>query len=365
LSFLHILYPAYSGQQMDSYAKRFRQVNQKYQEFKQDNVLVMDEKPAVYIHRIVSKKRTFTGIIVGTCVEDYKRDVIKRHEDTLQYRVELFKDYLKFSGFNTEPVLMTYPDHPELGRWITEKTSAKADFEFSTTRQDLHYLWKIDDEAEIQTLQETFKAIGNLYIADGHHRCASSELLYDETKPAKGESTNYMMSFLISERNVKIYEFNRLLKDLNGLTKEDFLQKLSEWFEIESATLESAQPEQKHEFGMYVENDFYKLSLKEAKCTFTTPLDKLDAQILFEKVLSPILSIYDLRNDERIEYLPGKIPIMDIKSKIDEGEFKLGFILFPAEIEDIKAIADAHQIMPPKSTYIEPKFRSGLVIYEL
>jgi uncharacterized protein (DUF1015 family) len=363
LSFLHVLNPAYTNQQKTAFEKRFRLVHQKYVEFKQENILVEDETPAVYIHKIVSKNHTFTGIIVGTSINDYKSDIIKRHEDTLEYRVELFKDYLKYSGFNTEPVLMTYPDNETLENWIAEKTKSLADFEFSTTRKDIHYLWKIDGAADIAFLQKTFEDIGDLYIADGHHRSASAEMLYDENPEA--ENHDCFMSFLIADSNVRIYEYNRLIKDLNGLTKAEFLKKLSEYFVIEIKTQQLFHPGKKHEFGMYLDNDFYALALKKERCIFTTPLDSLDAQILYDKVLAPILGITDLRNDERIEYVPGKHPVTEIQKQIDDEEFELGFILYPSDINEIKAIADAHLIMPPKSTFIEPKFRSGLVIYEL
>lgn len=363
LSFLHVLNPAYTNQQKTAIEKRFRLVHQKYAEFKQEGILVQDEKPAVYIHKIVSRTHTFTGIIVGTSIADYKSDVIKRHEDTLQYRVELFKDYLKFSGFNTEPVLMTYPDNDQLSDWLDRKTKTLADFEFSTTRKDIHYLWKIDDEKDVALLQKTFSDIGDIYIADGHHRSASAEMLYDEQPAA--ENHDYFMSFLIADSNVRIYEYNRLIKDLNGLSKAEFLKKLSEYFLIEIKSQQLFHPNRKHEFGMYLDGEFYALTLMAEKCAFKSPLDRLDAQILYDKVLSPILGIADLRNDERIEYLPGKLPVTEIMKKVDDGEFELGFILFPSAIDEIKAIADAHQIMPPKSTYIEPKFRSGLVVYEL
>jgi len=363
LSFLHVLNPAYTNQQKTAFEKRFRLVHQKYVEFKNDHVLVADSKPAIYVHKIVSKAHTFTGIIVGTSIEDYKTDVIKRHEDTLEYRVELFKDYLKYSGFNTEPVLMTYPDNKSLEEWIEKTTQAMADFEFSTTRKDIHYLWKVDSGNDIAFLQKTFAEIGNLYIADGHHRSASAEMLYDENPEA--ENHDYFMSFLIADSNVKIYEYNRLIKDLNGLTKAQFLKKLSECFLIEIKSQQLFHPNKKHEFGMYLDGDFYALTLKKEQCVFNSPLDGLDAQLLFDKVLSPILGITDLRNDERIEYVPGKQSVTEIKKQIDDEAFELGFILFPTDIEEIKAIADAHLIMPPKSTYIEPKFRSGLVVYEL
>ncbi len=364
LSFLHILNPAYTNQQKITFERRFKLVHQKYQDFKDDKVLVQDEKPAVYVHRIKTEKNIFTGIILATSIEDYKNDLIKKHEDTLQYRVELFKDYLKYAGFNTEPVLMSYPDNELIDQWLKDKTSVLADFEFATTVKDIHYLWKVDDPLEIEFLQKTFLEIGDLYIADGHHRSASAEMLYDE-QLNKTDTASVFMSFLIADSNVKIYEYNRLIKDLNGLSKEEFLERVSENFQIEIKTQQLFHPSKKHEFGMYLENEFYALSLKLEKFSFDDPLQGLDAQILYDTVLLPILGIADLRNDERIDYIPGKKSVIDIKKIIDSEEFELGFVLFPADITDIKNIADANLIMPPKSTYIEPKFRSGLVVYEL
>jgi uncharacterized protein (DUF1015 family) len=362
LSFLHVLNPAYTNLQKLDFEKRFRQVHQKYQEFKDDGILVKDEIPSVYIHRIVSKENIFTGIIAATCLDDYKADLVKRHEDTLEYRVKLFKDYIKISGFNTEPVLMTYPDNAFVAEWISHKTNDNADFEFSTTRNDIHYLWKISDPSEIAALQDTFKAIGSIYIADGHHRSASAELLYDENPSI--ESRKYFMSFLIPDSNVKIYEYNRLVKDLNGLSAEEFLQRLSKCFVVSPSVEKRLYPRSRHQFSIYIGNTFYLLTLKEPR-NLASPIDRLDAQILYETVLLPILGISDLRNDDRIEYISGKQPLDTFLSKIDSGEFEVGFVLFPSDIAEIKSVADAHLTMPPKSTYIEPKFRSGLVIYEL
>jgi uncharacterized protein (DUF1015 family) len=173
------------------------------------------------------------------------------------------------------------------------------------------------------------------------------------------------MSFLIAESNVKIYEFNRLIRDLNGLNKEEFIKKLSENFIIKAKDQEIWKPQNKFEFGMYLDGSFYALFYKHENHIANTVLDDLDAQILYDKVLLPILGIEDLRNDERIDYIPGKQSISVIKDLIDEGEFEVGFMLYPSDINEIKALADNNLIMPPKSTYIEPKFRSGLVVYEL
>lgn len=363
-SFLHVLNPAYVNQQKIGLEKRFKLVAQKYNDFKEEVVLIKEENPVFFIYEIQTKNQNFTGIIAGTSIEDYQNNVIKRHEDTLQYRVELFKDYLHRTGFNTEPVLITYPDNQELTVWISNKKQTDSLYEFSTTKREKHILWKIEDENEMAWLQEKFKEIGDLYIADGHHRSASAELLYQEDQASGNENLNYFMSFLIAESNVKIYEYNRIIRDLNGLSKEAFLNKLSESFWLKNKEQELWKPTKKFEFGMYLDGEFYSLTLKD-EYSFTSVLESLDAQILYEKVLNPILGIEDLRNDERIDYIPGKQSIVTIKEVVDEGEFELGFMLFPTDISEIKELADNNLIMPPKSTYIDPKFRSGLVVYEL
>lgn len=290
--------------------------------------------------------------------------LIKKHEDTLQYRVEMFKDYLHQTRFNTEPVLITYPDSVELNTWILLKKKNKPVYEFSTTNKEKHTLWKIDTQSNIDWLEEHFKEIPNLYIADGHHRSASAELLYEQDQHLGNPNLNYFMSFLIAESNVKIYEFNRIIRDLNGFTKEVFLEKLSENFEIESKEQELWKPQNKKEFGMYLDEKFYALKFKHKEKRQGIK-QKLDAQILYDTVLEPLLGIGDLRNDERIDYISGKQSVTAIKEKVDDGEFAVGFMLYPSNINEIKAFADNNLIMPPKSTYIEPKFRSGLVIYEL
>ena len=363
-SFLHVLNPAYVNQQKIGLEKRFKLVAQKYNDFKEEVVLIKEENPVFFIYEIQTKSQTFTGIIAGTSIEDYQNNVIKRHEDTLQYRVELFKDYLHRTGFNTEPVLITYPDNQELTNWISDKKKTDSLYEFSTTKREKHILWKIEDEKEMAWLQKKFDEIGDLYIADGHHRSASAELLYEEDKASGNENLNYFMSFLIAESNVKIYEYNRIIRDLSGHSKEEFLNKLSENFWLKNKEQELWKPTKKFEFGMYLDGEFYSLTLKDEH-SFTSVLESLDAQILYEKVLNPILGIQDLRNDERIDYIPGKQSIVTIKDVVDEGEFEVGFMLFPTDISEIKELADNNLIMPPKSTYIDPKFRSGLVVYEL
>jgi uncharacterized protein (DUF1015 family) len=363
-SFLHVINPAYVHSQKITLDKRFKGVAHKYQDFKNDGVFLEDEKPAFFLYEIQTKSQSFTGIVAGTSIDDYKNNVIKKHEDTLQYRVELFKDYLHQTGFNTEPVLITYPDKSEINNWILEKKKEKPIYHFATTNKEKHTLWKVDSDSEIVWLEKQFENIAELYIADGHHRSASAELLFDEDNHLGNQNLNYFMSFLIAESNVKIYEFNRIIRDLNGHSKEDFILKLSEHFIIKTKEQELWKPQGKFEFGMYLDGAFYALFYK-LENNKNSLLENLDAQVLYDKVLQPILGIEDLRNDERIEYIPGKQSILTIKELVDEGEFEVGFMLFPSDISEIKALADNNLIMPPKSTYIEPKFLSGLMVYEL
>ncbi|WP_353083812.1 DUF1015 domain-containing protein [Flavobacterium sp.] len=363
-SFLHIINPAYVHAQKITLDKRFKGVAHKYQDFKNEGTFIIDETPAFFLYQIDTKSQTFTGLVAGTSIEEYKTNIIKKHEDTLQYRVELFKDYLHQTGFNTEPVLITYPDNEDINNWITKKLKEQPVYHFATTNKEKHTLWKVDADSEINWLQKQFENIPELYIADGHHRSESAELLYDQYRNVENDKLDYFMSFLIAESNVKIYEFNRIIRDLNGYTKEVFLEKLSDHFIIKSKEQELWKPQGKFEFGMYLDGCFYALFYKQ-ETKNPSIIENLDAQILYDKVLLPILGIEDLRNDERIEYIPGKQSILTLKELVDEGEFEVGFMLFPSDIKEIKTLADKNLIMPPKSTYIEPKFRSGLLIYEL
>ena len=366
-SFLHVIHPAYMHSQKISLDKRFKGVAHKYQDFKEDGIFMEEEKPVFFLYEIQSKNQTFTGIVAATSIDDYKNNVIKKHEDTLQYRVEYFKDYLHQTRFNTEPVLITYPDNEVLNNWIFEKKKSVPIYNYSTTNKEKHQLWKIETDEEIKWIQQQFENIPELYIADGHHRSASAEMLYDEDKHLGNENLNYFMSFLIAQSQVKIYEFNRIIRDLNGFTKKEFLEKLTEYFIIKNKEQELWKPQSKFEFGMYLDGDFYALFYKvnDNFKNQNSILSNLDAQILYDKVLQPLLGIEDLRNNERIEYIPGKQSIATIKELVDEGEFEVGFMLYPSDISEIIALADNNLIMPPKSTYIEPKFRNGLMIYEL
>lgn len=369
-SFLHIVNPGYKYHQDITGKDRYTLVRNRYLEFKEDAVFIQDDTPSYYIYKIVNRDGfSFSGIVAAASAEDYKNDVIKKHEDTIEYRENIFKDYLKTVGFNAEPVLLMYPDNNVIANTISKVQKERAEFEFTTTCRGTHYMWKIDDEALVNIINLEFETIKTVYIADGHHRSASSYLLSEELKSQNKNHTgkeayNYFMTYLIPESELKIYEFNRLIKDLNGLSKESFLIKLDASFRIENRGSELYKPNKKHHFSMYLDGEFYSLYLRKSIYKFNTSLDALDTQILFKSVLEPILGISDMRNDTRLDYSHGKNDLVTIKSKIDDGEYTIGFGLVPITVEELKAIADEGLIMPPKSTFIEPKLRSGVTIYE-
>ncbi|MBQ4821155.1 DUF1015 domain-containing protein [Aquimarina sp. MMG016] len=369
-SFLHIVNPGYKYQKEISGEDRYKLVRNRYLEFKEDEIFKQDETACYYVYKIVNREQeSFCGIIAAASAEDYENDIIKKHEDTLQHRETTFKEYLKTVGFNAEPVLLTYPDNKNLTEIIAEITEERSEYEFTTTYRDTHYLWKVKDQKVIDQIQKEFSNIETIYIADGHHRSSSSYLLTKDLQKNnpdhKGtEAYNFFMSYLIPESDLRIYEFNRLIKDLNGLTKEEFLIRLDEWFRIENRGIEVYKPSKPHHFSMYLDGEFYSLYLRKTIYEFTDALEELDAQILYKTVLKPILNINNVRTDTRIEYSHGKNDIVFVKSKIDSKEYQVGFGLFPASVEQMKKIADQGLKMPPKSTYIEPKLRSGVTIYE-
>lgn len=369
-SFLHIVNPGYRYHKEISGEERYTLVKNRYQEFKEDQIFQQDDKPSFYAYKIVDRdNQEFQGIIAAASAQDYEDDVIKKHEDTLEYKEIIFEKYLKTVGFNAEPVLLTYPDNDALASIINKVMKQRAEYEFTTTYRDTHYLWPIDDERIVSKIENIFLEMNTLYIADGHHRSSSSYLLAKHQKEANDNHTgteayNYFMSYLIPESDLLIYEFNRLIKDLNGLSKEEFLIKLDAMYRIENRGQAYYKPSKKHHFSMYLDGDFYSLYLRKNNYKISNALDSLDAQILFTTILEPILGIEDLRNDTRIEYSHGKNDLAYVKTLVDTGEFKVGFGLLPVTTNEMKQIANEGLKMPPKSTYIEPKLRSGVTIYE-
>lgn len=362
-SFLHVVNPAYKySKQETTNIQSFRLVHNRYLEFKEDHILVKDEKPSLYIYKKITTTDEYIGIIGAAAVEDYKNSVIKKHEDTLEKRENIFSDYLKNTEFNAEPVLLTYPDNSVIEAILNKYQNQRAEYEFATSDKTEHLLWVIDDEDDIQVIENAFKSINAIYIADGHHRCASACLLAKEDK--NKESYQYFMSYFISESNLKISEFNRFIKDLNGLTPQEFLIELDSYFRIQPRGQQLYSPTEKHHFSMYLDGEFYSLYLRNGVYEFTDTQSKLDAEVLYRTILQPILGIDDIRNDARIAYEPQVKDSLNMKNMVDNGNFKVSFGMVPNTIEELKEIADSNLKMPPKSTFIEPKLLSALTIYE-
>ncbi|RDY61335.1 DUF1015 domain-containing protein [Flagellimonas nanhaiensis] len=368
-SFLHIINPGFKFEKSITGKERFRLVRNRYLEFLEDHVFLKDEEPCFYLYQIGKGDFKSLGFFCACSVEDYRNDVIKKHEDTIRRREQLFADYLYTVGFNAEPVLMTYSDNDRASELFKKEIQRQPEYHFTTTDRVNHTLWKISDPDTIAELEGIFGQMEALYIADGHHRSASSNLLAQKMEKENSshsgeEAYNFFMAYLIPESEIKIYEFNRMVKDLNGLSKEEFLIKLDEHYRIEKREDGLYKPTKKHHFSMYLEGEFYSLYLRKTKYHFTDALSSLDTQILYKTILEPILGIKDLRNDKRISYGYGKHNLIKMKDSVDNGDFAVGFSLVPIVMDEIKAIANAGLVMPPKSTYIEPKLRSGLTIYE-
>ncbi len=369
-TFLHVINPGYKYHQQDvSGDLRFKLVHNRYLEFKENRIFTQDETPAFYIYQKTTATNSFCGIIAATSVDDYNNNVIKKHEGTLQERELLFENYLKNTGFNAEPVLLTYPDNEVVTNIIKKYQQTRAEYEFSTTDKDTHLLWIVNNQKDIDLITKAFKEVDTLYIADGHHRSTSSCLLAENLAKENPNHTgkedyNFFMSYLLPESQLSIYEFNRFIKDLNGLTPDEFLIELDTYFRIENRGQELYKPKEKHHFSMYLNGDFYALYLRKTIYKFTDALSELDAEILYQAILKPILGILDIRNDSKIIYSQNKSDSLELKTKVDAGDFKVSFGMLPTTIEELKNIVDADLLMPPKTTYIEPKLRSALTIYE-
>ena len=369
-TFLHVINPGYKYHKQDvSGDLRFKLVHNRYLEFKEDKIFKQDKAPAFYIYKKTTATNSFCGIITATSVEDYHNNVIKKHEGTLKERELLFENYLKNTGFNAEPVLLTYPDNDVIKTIIEKYKKQRPEYEFSTTDKDLHLLWVVDQKEDIEQIIEAFKKVDTLYIADGHHRSTSSCLLAqnlakENENHTGNEDYNFFMSYLLPESQLSIYEFNRFIKDLNGFTADEFLIELDTFFRIEKRGQELYKPKEKHHFCMYLNGDFYALYLRKSTYKFTDSLSKLDAEILYQTVLKPILGIEDIRNASKILYSQNKTDSLELKTKVDTGDYKVSFGMLPTTIKELKGIVDAGLMMPPKTTYIEPKLRSALTIYE-
>lgn len=371
-SFLHVINPDFEDgvKTKPGSKERLLKVKSHFKKFVREKIFLRDENPCYYLYRQVKEGNEYLGIIACTSIDDYMNGVIKIHEQTLTQREEKLKDYLEVCEFNAEPVLFCYPNDQVIDEVSDEIAKGRPDYDFTTTDKVRHTVWVINSKKTVKLIAERFQHIPHIYIADGHHRSASSALLgklrRSTRKSYTGEEAfNYYLGVFFPENHLKIFEYNRIVKDLNGLSMNEFLNQLSLNFMVNEIKQNDFKPTRKHEISMYVDSKWYSLKARDTIYNPKDPIDSLDAAILTKYILSPILNIHDLKTDKRIGFVPGVKGSIALKKQVDEGKATVAFGLYPVTMEHLKWIADTHNIMPPKSTWVEPKMRSGLLIYSL
>ena len=371
-SFLHVINPDFEDgiKTKPGSKERLSKVKNHFKKFVHEKIFLRDESPCYYLYRQIKEGNEFVGIIACTSIDDYINGVIKIHEQTLTTREEKLKDYLEVCEFNAEPVLFCYPNDEAIDTISLEISKTRADYDFTTTDKVRHTVWVIDSRKTVKQIAERFATIPNIYIADGHHRSASATLLgklrRSTRKSYTGEEAfNYYLGVFFPETHLKIYDYNRVVKDLNNLSINELINNLKDNFTITEIKEVDYKPSQKHEISMYVDNKWYSLKAKDTIYNAKDPIDSLDAAILTKYILSPILNIHDLKTDKRIGFIPGVRGSKELKKQVDEGKAAIAFGLYPVTMQHLKWIADTNNIMPPKSTWVEPKMRSGLVIYSI
>jgi len=367
-TFLRIINPEFNSEKRTkpNSSERFELVKEKYAEFIHEGILIQDQEAHLYIYRQTKNGHAFTGVVAGASVAEYDQDKIKKHEATLTSREAMFTNYLDVIGYNAEPVLLSYPHNTDIEHLLANYTESRPEYEFTTTDRIKHEVWVLNQNETLQ-IQKAFEQLEAVYIADGHHRSASSAGL--KHKRRKENETyfpneDFFLAFFIDEEKLKILEFNRMVTTLNGVNPSDFLQSLEHSFTI--TPIEKAQkPAAEHQLNMCLHGKWYNLKCKAEIINNDHPVECLDAEILTRHVLKPILGITDLKTDERIEFVSGAESLESIEEKINKGKFAVAFVLFPITMDQVKRVADHKMIMPPKSTWVEPKLRSGLTIYNI
>ncbi|MBO5846529.1 MAG: DUF1015 domain-containing protein, partial [Bacteroidales bacterium] len=301
-------------------------------------------------------------------VEDYMSGVIKKHELTRRDKEEDRMKHVRINSANVEPVFFAYPAQAELDAIVAEWTAKPAVYDFVAPDGFGHHVWVIDDEAAIAKITACFEAMPALYIADGHHRTAAAALVGNERRLANpnhrgDEEYNYFLAVCFPDNQLNIIDYNRLVKDLNGLTKDEFLKALEEDFEVTLKGADIYKPAALHEFSLYVEGEWYALTAKAGRYDDADPIAVLDVTISSNLILDKILGIKDLRSDKRVDFVGGIRGLGELKRRVDNGEMKAALALYPVSMKQLIDIADSGNIMPPKTTWFEPKLRSGLVIH--
>lgn len=341
-----------------------------FQKFQREGWLVQDEKEQYYLYAQTMDGRTQYGLVVGASVDDYLTGKIKKHELTRKEKEVDRMHHIEINNANIEPVFLSFPTNEVLERVIAQTAKTEPEYDFVSEDGIGHTLWCISDDAIINEITEAFAKIPYLYIADGHHRTAAAAHVGEEKAKADPNHTgkeeyNYLLAVCFPESHLKVMDYNRVVKDLNGLTDEEFLQKVGEKFIVEDKGTEIYRPAALHNFSLYLGGKWYSLTAKEGTYDDNDPIGVLDVKISSDYILRDILNIVDLRTDKRIDFVGGIRGLGELKDRVDSGEMKMALALYPVTMRQIIDIADSGNIMPPKATWFEPKLRSGLIIHKL
>ncbi len=343
---------------------------QNFNKFQERGWLVQDPEEYYYVYAQTMNGKTQYGLVVCSHVEDYMDNKIKKHELTRRDKEEDRMKHVRVNNANIEPVFFAYPENEELDKIVKSVISLPAEYDFTAADGIGHQFWIIKDKDKIADITHIFESIPNLYIADGHHRSAAAALVGAEKAKQNpnhrgDEEYNYFMAVCFPDNQLNIIDYNRLVKDLNGLSHAQFIEHLKEYFIVEEKGGEIEAPSELHNFSIYLNGKCYKLTAKKGTYNDNDPIDVLDVTISSKYILDRILNIKDLRSDKRIDFVGGIRGLGELKKRVDSGEMKLAIALYPVTMKQLMDIADSGNIMPPKTTWFEPKLRSGLVIHKL
>ncbi|MFN8154319.1 MAG: DUF1015 family protein [Bacteroidia bacterium] len=341
-----------------------------FEKMKADGVFKQDATDCYYIYSQTMNGRTQYGIVGCAAVDDYMNDVIKKHELTRPDKEEDRKNHVRVGNMNAEPVFFAYPNVPALDVIVNEVVKAKPEYDIVTDDGIGHTFWVVSDAATVQQITDHFANIPATYVADGHHRTAAAALVGKERRDKNPnhngtEEYNFFLAVHFPDNQLFIMDYNRVIKDLNNMSADELISKLGESFTIEKKGAAEYRPAKLHEFSMYLDGNWYALTAKPGTYNDNDPIGVLDVTILSERVLAPLFNITDLRKDKRIDFVGGLRGLGELKRRVDAGDMKVAFALYPVTMKQLIDIADSGKIMPPKTTWFEPKLRSGLVIHEL
>ena len=341
-----------------------------FQAFRQNGWLVQDDADHYYIYAQTMDGRTQYGIVVAANVHDYVNGVIKKHELTRRDKEDDRMRHVRINNANIEPVFFAFPDNEILETIIRKVTSTEAEYDFTAPDGFGHHFWVVDDPADIAAITEAFAAMPSLYIADGHHRSAAAarvglEKAQTDPNHTGDEEYNYFLAVAFPASHLRIIDYNRVVRDLNGLTPEQFIKALEKDFIVVPKGAETYTPAGLHNFSLYLDGQWYSLTAREGRYDDADPIGVLDVTISSDLILRDILGIHDLRSDKRIDFVGGIRGLGELKRRVDSGEMAMALALYPVSMKQLMDISDTGNIMPPKTTWFEPKLRSGLVIHEL